>query len=346
MHFHNKIWILIYLFLSKQTKSLNWYNHIMPKKQSIVLISLFCIAFLGLTACAKESATTIQSTDTIYLESYQTRTPRPTQQIIPTQAQPTTPPLPTPTPYQYSIQGGDTLLGIAYRFGITLDELLIANPQINPALLIIGQIVTIPNADNSTNTPLNYTTEIIPLDIAQPLCYPTTSDGLWCLVDIQNNTASLAENISVTFYLYNQNGGLLDSHLGAPPSNILSPQQRIPASYHFLKAPAGFSYAQTVLTSAIQAQSSANRYISTQIIQKEVQLSASKTSATITGILQHQNIPSTYSWVIAVAYDSNNQPIGIRLWESTTLSQEMPFTLAVYSLSGAIEKVEILTETR
>ncbi|MBI5876200.1 MAG: DUF3048 domain-containing protein [Chloroflexi bacterium] len=59
---------------------------------------------------------------------------------------------PTPTPTRtrvpagtYRVQPGDTLLGIAYRAGLTLDDLLAANPNISdPNRLSINQVIRIP----------------------------------------------------------------------------------------------------------------------------------------------------------------------------------------------------------
>ncbi len=45
---------------------------------------------------------------------------------------------------QYTVQPGDTLYGIARQFGISLDALQAANPDINPAVLSVGQAIVIP----------------------------------------------------------------------------------------------------------------------------------------------------------------------------------------------------------
>ena len=45
----------------------------------------------------------------------------------------------------YIVQPGDTLSGIAERFGISLSDLEKANPQItNPNLIFPGQVINIP----------------------------------------------------------------------------------------------------------------------------------------------------------------------------------------------------------
>jgi murein DD-endopeptidase MepM/ murein hydrolase activator NlpD len=47
----------------------------------------------------------------------------------------------------YIVQSGDTLLAIANRFNVTLDDLLSANPNINPNLLAPGQQIVIPGLE-------------------------------------------------------------------------------------------------------------------------------------------------------------------------------------------------------
>ncbi|HHT45945.1 MAG TPA: LysM peptidoglycan-binding domain-containing protein, partial [Firmicutes bacterium] len=49
---------------------------------------------------------------------------------------------------RYIVQKGDTLFLIAKRFGVALDDLIAANPQIkNPDLIFPGDVVFIPKDD-------------------------------------------------------------------------------------------------------------------------------------------------------------------------------------------------------
>ncbi|MCC5841756.1 MAG: LysM peptidoglycan-binding domain-containing protein [Opitutales bacterium] len=48
----------------------------------------------------------------------------------------------------YRIQGGDTLLVVARRFGVSLQQVLDANPGVNPNRLQIGQEIVIPPPSN------------------------------------------------------------------------------------------------------------------------------------------------------------------------------------------------------
>ena len=66
-------------------------------------------------------------------------------------AAPTTPP--EPTPQVYLVKAGDTLSGIATSFGLTLEELLTANPQItDPDKVAINDEIIIPVAPPSEFT--------------------------------------------------------------------------------------------------------------------------------------------------------------------------------------------------
>ena len=56
-------------------------------------------------------------------------------------------PVPEPTPQTYTIQEGDFLSVVADRFGVTLDELLAANPDIeDPNRISVGDVIIIPVA--------------------------------------------------------------------------------------------------------------------------------------------------------------------------------------------------------
>ena len=69
-------------------------------------------------------------------------TPSPTVAITPTPV-PTEPP--APTPQVYVVAKGDTMSKIAKKFGVTIEEILAANPQIkNPDKIGIGDEITIP----------------------------------------------------------------------------------------------------------------------------------------------------------------------------------------------------------
>lgn len=62
----------------------------------------------------------------------------------------------------YVIQRGDTLRKLAYRWGVTINEILAVNSQIyNPSLIYAGQVINIPNGSGSSGgyNPAYYTVQ-------------------------------------------------------------------------------------------------------------------------------------------------------------------------------------------
>ncbi|MCE2470419.1 MAG: LysM peptidoglycan-binding domain-containing protein [Anaerolineae bacterium] len=68
----------------------------------------------------------------------------PPQETATPTVQPTPTPLPTSVPVTYSVQPGDTLFGIAVRFGVSIVELAQLNGITNYDQLSVGQVLTIP----------------------------------------------------------------------------------------------------------------------------------------------------------------------------------------------------------
>ena len=124
---------------------------------------LVCIIPL-LVACAGSPIEhTPQPTQTLKL--YHPATVSPTvQTTLP--PLPTPPPLgPTPTPFVHVVVSGDTLLGIAIRYGVSLDELLVMNPGIDPRILSIGQEIIIPSPGDESAGALLLTPTPVPIDL-------------------------------------------------------------------------------------------------------------------------------------------------------------------------------------
>src|SRR5258706_11147121 len=120
------------------------------------LILLFAFCFLILTACAPQSTQPRpQPGDLLpYLTATQTPlSPLGTMQT-PEGLVPLTTPLPSPTPFTYTIKAGDSMSVIAEKFDVKLDDLQAANPEISPNAMSAGQVLKIPsNPDKQSGEP-------------------------------------------------------------------------------------------------------------------------------------------------------------------------------------------------
>jgi morphogenetic protein associated with SpoVID len=63
----------------------------------------------------------------------------------------------------YTIKSGDTLSKIAQRNGVSLAQLLQANPQItDPNSIKVGQVITLPNGVSSTDNTKPLPSNVVP----------------------------------------------------------------------------------------------------------------------------------------------------------------------------------------
>jgi LysM repeat protein len=120
------------------------------------------------------------------------------------------PPQAAPTALLYTVQAGDTLLGIARQFGVTLSELQVANSSLNPLTLPIGLPIIIPNppfnAQGDSRLP---TPTPVALVVLVPVCHPTTTDGIVCLGRVLNTLNAGVEQVNVSLQLLRQDGSRL-----------------------------------------------------------------------------------------------------------------------------------------
>ncbi len=106
-----------------------------------------------------------------------------------------TPALPTPTPLYYTVREGDTLLGLALRFGIPLEALQKANPGLNPNAMPVGATVVIP-LDPTYMPQLPTPTPPATVVLSRAWCYPAGDGGAWCFALVRNLSAEVRLHVA------------------------------------------------------------------------------------------------------------------------------------------------------
>ena len=258
-------------------------------------------------------------------------------------------PLPTPTPFTYTIQRGDTISSIALKFGVSMDDLLAANPEISPNAMSIGLAINIPsNPENPsgelTPTPASFT-------IQQIECYPTTDQGVWCFVLIHNDFPDFMENVSAQVTLVDSNHVTLESQTALLPLNILPPNISLPLMVFFPPEIPPDAKPQVQVLTAIRLLPNDERYLPATINNTLVQVNADGRSARVNGQVFLPDDANTASqvWVTGTAYDETGRVVGVRRWESNaglSPGESLPFEFMVSSLGGRIERVEFAVEAR
>lgn len=325
-------------------------------KKLLIALILFTIFMAGCTPIGTPQPTaeiTLAGT----LRPYPSDTPTPTS--IPTDfvsPSPVPSATPTPTPIYYSVQEKDDMYGIAFRFGISPDVLMTANPTVNPRFMGVGTLLLIPitpQADTATTpTPALTPTPAYPFSkLHDPVCYPDGSCGLYCFILVENNTDQAFENVSGTITLFDEESNTNLSEFAIMPLNILPVQTSLPMIAHFA-APVPEAYSlEFSVDVVLPVPDNDTRYIEAIIDPKSITVSQDGRTATISGQvgLADQQASAESIWILAVAYDGDGQVVGLRRWEAQAElkpSGNQSFQMTLYSLGQAIEQVELNTEAR
>lgn len=315
-----------------------YYNHLMQK-------TILC-AVLFLTACAPQSSDAAPPAKN--LQPYQTITPsatlsQPEGLVVSFQT-----PLPSPTPFTYTIQSGDTLSQIAEKYNISLDALLAANPNIDPNAMPVGKTLLIPSS------PKNVTGESTPTPAPAPVqqiqCYPAADRGLWCFALIHNDSNDFMENITAQVSLVS-NGQTIASQTALLPLNILPPNTSLPLTTYFAPDVPLDAKPRVQILTGIRLLPGDERYLPAVIQNTLVQVDWSGLSAQANGqvFLPANSKPAKVIWVAATVYDEAGRVVGVRRWESNAglpPGGSLPFAFMISSVGGRIERVEFAVEAR
>ncbi len=306
----------------------------------------YVIVSLGwfLSSC---NQATVQATPTVIptglLTPYQTLTPTnilPTATIIVTI--PVTP-APTPTPFLHIVTNDDTMLGLAIRYGVKLEDLEAANLGVDPNAMSVGMQLVIPIGGEIPE--VIPTPTAMPVHAEQPRCYQTGDGGAWCIIALRNDMETSLENLSAWIGLYTRQGETITSQVAYAAMNILRPGITIPLMAYFaLPLPDEYEARSEVL-SALAVPAEDTRYLDVEVKTGTVEINPDGKQATISGdVLLPGDVPTpSQIWVLAVAYDTNDDIVGARKWKS---EGETNFEITVYTLGGMIDRVEVLTEVR
>ncbi len=317
----------------------------------LVLMAVGCQVSEAINFPTATSTSTMGS-----LQVYASQTPTALKTERPAAASATPIPLPSATPFLYQVKLEDSMLGIAFRFGVTLQALKEANPEVNPNIMSVGQMLVIPiDPEAAAQAGDGEADEPLDIRLGEVVCYPAEGDGRWCLVVIQNRSEQAAANVQIGFSEPVTSQAATTSELNVSPA-----LDRIPAGASLPVAvflPGGGAEAGNTVTARLLAAQPGPledpRYWQAEMLNEIIQVSADGRSALISGEVQAAG-PVRRFWVTAAGYRAGI-PVGLRRWEIEIECEATPettpqpcgpaaFAFSLYSLGPEIEQVVLFVE--
>jgi len=275
-------------------------------------------------------------------------------------ASPTPLPSPTPTLRTHIIKKGDDLGGIAWQYRVSLEDLMTANPTVQPYLLRIGDELVIPPATTPEPPPAGTTPEPptptpMPVETGRLNCAEEEDGGVWCFLPVHNSGPAPLESLSALIRLADAEAVTILPQEAFPPLDVLPPGESMPLLAYFPPSQSSqlsrpFQASAEILTALPSPDD--GRYLPAAVEDQRVIIAADGLSAAVEANIVLTS-PGTAQriWAAAVAYDAGGNITGVRKWESPaekTLKsgQKLPVQLQIYSVSAPIERVEILVQAR
>ncbi|MBL7063016.1 MAG: LysM peptidoglycan-binding domain-containing protein [Anaerolineae bacterium] len=300
------------------------------------------MALMTLTACGEVitpqptvvTPSTIASAPTSALAaSTPTFHPTATAPLLPLAA--TATPTITPTPVTHVIQEGETLLSIAYEYGVSLQALQAANDIENPLLLQIGQELVIPIGEETTETTLGLllpTPTPLPFSAQAVAFYETPVGGLECLGEITNTTALTLTNVLVRVTLHDDTGAALMAGDALAAVDLIPPGSRSPFRILFTAPPTTWASPQVTIIRGEAAGALAAAYVPITVTEVESQPSGSQFQ--VSGIVRNDSAEQAagHVSVIVTTYDAQGLVTGFRQGTVETEGPLAPGATAPFTL--------------
>ncbi|MDR3577694.1 MAG: LysM domain-containing protein [Anaerolineaceae bacterium] len=321
-------------------------------RQTLPALAWLVIAGVLLAACAPvQNAITHTPTAEIELVQYQTAT----ASVTPTPPNPATStplPSPTPTPVTYTVKPGDSFLGIALLYKISVAVLQSANPKVNPNSMSVGTVLIIPVKTGPAQPPGPASPTPAGVTLGKVHCAVNRDGGIWCFVPVYNGQSSNVESVSAIIRIAAKGSAQSLSQPASAPLDLIPGKGTLALEAYFPpSAAAAPDQASAELLTALPVASADPRYLPVKIAAPQFQVNADGLSAQVSGklTLNASKAKASQVWVAAVAYDHAGEVVGLRRWESAaplTSGAGLSFAFDVYSIDETVTRVDVLAEAK
>ena len=267
---------------------------------------------------------------------------------------PTLTPTATPTPVTYVIRKGDTLGGIAYSYGISVDTLQAANPNVLPTFLTIGTVLTIPVTAAAPGAPVVPVASPTPGPVtlaAGPACYPLVTGALYCFVEAHNPGGSALRNVVVQLVLVGAKGQALASQTAVSALDVIPPGGASPVAVWFPQAPPGLTapVAQVVSAESIPAtETPAEVSLSITATRELTAGSGPGAPWTMTGQVRNDSTaPISSVRLVLTLYDSHGTILNFRMETlpgGLAAGASSDYSISAVALGGTVDHAAVTGE--
>jgi len=233
-----------------------------PLNRNLAVL-LFLLLALIISGCG---AVVTKPTATVFIP---TATPTPTRETptptatatatpVPATPEPTDTPTPEPTPIIHTLKSGDTLIGLARKYGVTVQAIQEANGITDPRGLLVGQQIIIPTDPEARLDAGTPTPEPTPPPVTiSPLTFREEPDALWALGEITLQAGETAvEDVVVQVDLLDGTGQIIASAQAPMQQYMLAPGEKAGFAVRFQPRPSAFASYYTHIVSARPAHTS------------------------------------------------------------------------------------------
>jgi LysM repeat protein len=208
------------------------------------------------------------------------------------------------------VRPGDTLLGIALDFGLSVDDLRAANAGIDPLALQVGQIIIIPPP--RTTVALIFTP--VPLTLDPPICQHMITSGLLCLGQVHNPFDQPLSGVRIALTLLAADSTPLHQITTGLEQTLIPPHASAPYSA-ILPTDALNRVMAAVLSAHLVDQPSNATQL--DIVAEQMQVEQNRYRVIVT-LRNASDQPTGPARLILTVVDADNQVVGLRVVNSPT----------------------------
>jgi LysM repeat protein len=282
--------------------------------------------------------------------------PLPSATALPAKTSPARPviiasPTPPPTPVTHVVQKGDTLIGLAVKYGVSVEALQQANNNVQPQFLSIGMVLVIPLSEEAlqrvqaaglsgaTPTP-------IPVPLSTPACYPLATGALYCFVEVRNTSETALENVAARVVLAGPDGLPLASAVASAAVDVVRPGQSAALAALFASPPDEIAARGADLIAALPLADVNSRYVPLEVADHHG--TATGLVWTATGMVHNPSTtPASTARLVLTLYDQANVVLGfqqVMLEGGLAAGESRDFTITAASLGGPAARYTLVAE--